>query len=178
MPILVLYTTEQGSTAGIANRIAARIEQRLPPCEVHNITEFDASYLPNYTAVILGSPIHGAQWLDPAVRFCCDNKDVLVLKPLFAFSVGAPNALPSWIRGKWAGFEEGKIAMSLQRALNGKVRRHTLLSGKLLPKQEPLFVRLCCGILGGITYGDLREWDKVDKFANGIVDDLNRDHFE
>ncbi|KAF2030260.1 hypothetical protein EK21DRAFT_89140 [Setomelanomma holmii] len=153
MPILVLYTTSQGSTAGIANRIAARIELRLPPCEVRNIADFNADYLPNYTAVVLGSPIHGAQWLDKAVKFYCDNKDVLILKPVYAFSVGAPNALPEWLRGKWGAFEEGKIEMSLQKALHGKVTRHTLLSGKLLPKKEPLVVRLCCGILGGEGVG-------------------------
>jgi menaquinone-dependent protoporphyrinogen oxidase len=172
MTIVILYSTDHGSTGEIAGYISSHIAEQLPPTEVHNIQDFDASLLDKYTAIIIGSPVHGAQWLDESIKFCSTHKDALISKPLFTFSVGAPGTLPKVLRNKWAELEERTIHQELQRALDGKVRMHTLFNGKVEKNNEPLFLRLCCGIIGGMTYGDLREWNKVEAWAKEVVTNL------
>ena len=172
MTVLILYSTYNGSTREIAECICSHIAEQFPPTEVHNIRDFDASLLHNYTAVIIGSPVHGIHWLDEAIKFCSANKETLIFKPLFAFSVGAPGALPRILRNKLARLEKRKIYKELQSNLDGKVRMHELFNGMVEKKGEPLIVKLCCGLFGGITYGDLREWDKIEIWVNAVVADL------
>ncbi|KAF2258909.1 hypothetical protein CC78DRAFT_89229 [Lojkania enalia] len=175
MPILVLYSSEKGSTAEIATRISNWIAEKLPPTEVRNIKDFDASTLENYTAVIIGSCVHGMRWLPEAIDFCNANKKALMSKPLIAFSVGAPNAMPKLFRKRWGRWEQNKIGKEIQKMFEGRLRMHTLLEGKLDKEGEPMFLRICCAPFGGINYGDLREWDKVEAFADAVVTNLKED---
>ncbi|KAF2253371.1 flavo protein [Trematosphaeria pertusa] len=172
MPILILYSSEKGSTGEIANRISSRIAEQLPPTEVHNIHDFDASRLDDYTAIVLGSCIHNMHWLPEAKAFLTANKNALISKPLFAFSVGAAGSMPKFVRAQSMKSEEKKMAHDVQKALDKKVKLHALFNGKVEKKDEPWLMRCCCGMLGGLTYGDLREWEKVDAWADEVVKDL------
>ncbi|KAF2688469.1 flavodoxin-like protein [Lentithecium fluviatile CBS 122367] len=178
MPVLILYNTDHGSTAEIASRIASRIDAVLPPTEVHNLHDFDATTLPNYTAVILGSAVHGAKWLPEANTFCDVHKETLITKPVYAFSAGAPGALPKVFRNWCGNHEEKAIFEGLKKRLDGKVRMHRLFSGKIEREDLPGGLRMCCGLFGGMRYGDLREWDKIEAWADEVAADLKRDQEE
>jgi menaquinone-dependent protoporphyrinogen oxidase len=174
MPILLLYRTCYGSTAEIAERIAARIDTQLNQTEVHNIQDFDATTLPNYTAIIIGSAVHGAHWLPEVTTFCSVHKDVLVTKPLYAFSVGAPGAMPRLFGKRFRAYEEKDIYDGLQKTLNKQVQMHQLFNGKIGKGDMPGCVRICCGMFGGMRYGDLREWDKVEAWGDEVAADLKK----
>ncbi|KAF2467983.1 flavo protein [Lindgomyces ingoldianus] len=169
MPILILYASTHGSTAEIAERISSRIASQLPPTEVHALNDIDTSSLSNYTAIILGSAIHGAAWLPEASNFLTANKNALNAKPFFMFSVGAPETMPKWLRGRWARSEKRRIRERVEGVLGGKVKGEGFFSGKLDKGDAPGWLRCCCGLVGGGRYGDFRKWDAIEAWADEVV---------
>jgi menaquinone-dependent protoporphyrinogen oxidase len=79
MVVLVAYTTDHGSTRGIADRIADRLQQRgvdAEACAVADVLEIS-----RYEAVVLGSAIHGGKWLPAARQFADRNAAPLPGRP-------------------------------------------------------------------------------------------------
>ncbi|ORY03298.1 Flavodoxin domain-domain-containing protein [Clohesyomyces aquaticus] len=174
MPILILYASEHGTTAEIAERLSSRIASQLPPTEVHALSDIDPTTLPNYTAIILGSAIHGAAWLPKATNFLTANKNALLQKPLFVFSVGAPDAMPKLLRGWWKRMEERKIKEKVEKVLGTKVKGEALFGGKLDEGEVGGCVSCCCGMFGGRTVGDFRKWEEVEAWADEVVGVLKK----
>ena len=59
MLVLVAYATDHGSTRGVADRIADRLQQRGADPETRAVT--DVLEISRYEAVVLGSAIHGGK---------------------------------------------------------------------------------------------------------------------
>ncbi|KAK7186878.1 flavo protein [Paraphaeosphaeria sporulosa] len=166
MPILVLYCTGHGSTADVAKHIASHIAEQMPPAECHDMHSFDVSTLNDYTAIVIGSAVHGAHWLPDATTFITANKAALTSKPLFAFSVGAPKALPKPISHRWQKWEDDHIYNNLQKLLDGRVVMHVVLGGKLDKEDVHCCSRWTCGL---IKEGDYKDWEEIDKWADSVV---------
>ena len=66
MVVLVAYATDHGSTRGVADRIAGRLQLRG-----------------------VGSAIHGGKWLPEARQFADQNAALLRERPVWLFSVSA-----------------------------------------------------------------------------------------
>src|SRR6266513_477667 len=85
MVVLVAYTTDHGSTRGIADRIVDRLQQRgidAEACAVADVLEIS-----RYEAVVLGSAIHGGKWLPAARQFADRNAAPLRQRQVWLFSV-------------------------------------------------------------------------------------------
>lgn len=173
MPILILYASDHGSTGEIAERISSRISSQLPPTEVYSIKNFNPDHLDQYTAIVLGSCVHGMAWLPEATEFLTANKAALAEKPLFAFSVGAPTAMPQIFRAKWQKVEEKKLREKAEKLLGTQLRAHTLFNGKFVKedadKTMKIVCGLCCFCCGGMRYGDFRDWYLIEKWADEVV---------
>jgi menaquinone-dependent protoporphyrinogen oxidase len=165
MRILVVYASADGSTADIGRRIAQRLRER-----GHDVSDQPvgaAGSLQGVDAVVLGSAIHGRQWLGEATSFVNANSQAVHNRPFWTFSVGMPDALPRAFR-KIARTEEDAIINQLGDL---RPRGHRLFSGVVKPSQFPFASRIFLHLAGG-RYGDFRDWPAIDGFACEIADQL------
>ncbi|MFE1441098.1 flavodoxin domain-containing protein [Streptomyces sp. NPDC058739] len=169
MDVLVGYATAHGSTREIAERLAAGLGKAGLKAEARAVETVDDADA--YSAFVLGSAVHGQNWLAPAKDFVRANLDVLSPRPVWIFSVGMPGAL----RGPWrrvADKEVPVIAGSLPGGLS--YREHRLFSGVVARAQLPLTGRVLFRLMGG-RFGDHREWEVIDAWAQRIAAELARD---
>jgi menaquinone-dependent protoporphyrinogen oxidase len=162
MRILVAYATADGSTRGIAERIATRLRERGHAAvsrPVHEVSE-----LSPYDGFVVGSAIHGQAWLPEAARFMQSHHDVLRGHPTWLFSVGMPGALAKPLQ-KWAGKEGPKVVEPFAdvHAIDNR-----LFSGVVSKHQLPWVGRVVFRLFGG-RYGDFRDWKAIDAWADEIV---------
>lgn len=169
MAVLVAYASAHGSTREIAERIAGRLSacglevDVLPVGEDADVTRYDA--------VVLGSAIHDQAWLPEAAAFVDRSVDELASRQVWLFSVGMPGALA----GPWrdvAKKEEAVVVAGFRDAIGP--REHRLFSGVVRREHLPRRGRLAFKALGG-RYGDFRDWDEIDDWADGIGRELAPD---
>lgn len=165
MTVLVGYASEHGSTEGIARRIAARLRERGHTAQVWPLAE--APGVDDYDAAVLGSAMHGGAWLAEADDYLRANADRLGRMPVWLFSAGLARVVGGWFDKHVR--EPGEI-VELARGFD--LREHRLLAGALLPEHLPPLGRAAYRLMGG-RYGDFRDWDEIDAWADGIAADLS-----
>ncbi|WP_017570203.1 flavodoxin domain-containing protein [Nocardiopsis halotolerans] len=165
MFVLVGYASEHGSTREIAERIADRLRGRGHTADVRPLP--GAPEADGYEAVILGSAVHGGSWIPGAYDYVRANAESLGRMPVWLFSVGLARVLGGWF-GKHV--QVPKEIAELRGAVG--FREHRLLAGALRPGHLPLFGRAVYRLMGG-RYGDFRDWDEIDGWADAIAADLS-----
>ncbi|WP_234005380.1 flavodoxin domain-containing protein [Arthrobacter sp. PGP41] len=88
MKVLVAYASRHGSTAGIAERIAARITEDGIEAEARPVAEVDD--VGQYEAVVLGSAAYLVHWLKEATTFAKRHRRELQDKKSMAFQQRPP----------------------------------------------------------------------------------------
>lgn len=172
MHVLVTYATADGSTAGVAQRIADRLADRGHEAEVHTVDEVGSTGgVEPYDAVVIGSAVHDQAWLPAATAFVHDHATPLARRPVWVFSVGMVDAFPRLFR-RGADAEEAKLVAALGDDLS-PAGDH-LFSGVVEPGQFPAAGRAVFRLLG-VHYGDHRDWAAIDEWADGISDRLAAD---
>jgi menaquinone-dependent protoporphyrinogen oxidase len=168
MDVLVGYATAHGSTREIAERVAAGLAKAGLSAEARDLRTVDDADA--YAAYVLGSAVHGQNWLEPARAFVRDHLDVLGARPLWIFSVGMPAAL----RGPWKRLAPKEAPVITER-LPGDLsfRDHRLFSGVIAPDHLPPTGRIMFRLVGG-RFGDYRDWDAVDGWTARIAEVLAR----
>ncbi len=167
MRVLVAYASADGSTAEIAERIAGRLRGR--GHEAAAVPARAVGGIATYDAVVVGSAVHGREWLEDANTFVQRHRAALAERPMWVFSVGMPDALPRMFR-KLARTEETAIVDHLEGLVP---EGHRLFSGVVKPGQFPLQSRIFLRLLGG-RYGDFRDWAGINRWADGIARRLDR----
>ena len=164
MSILVTYATAKGSTQEIAERIASRLQAFAKPVDCIPVKEVEASALPSYSAVIVGSAIHMGSWLGPAWRFIRINGQVLKTKPVWAFSVGMPPQESDRVNEE--GMIEGKIRKQVP-----DLRGHKLFQGRFYKQDLGWFLGMiftCCVPREKSKFGDERNWEVIEAWADAV----------
>jgi menaquinone-dependent protoporphyrinogen oxidase len=173
MTVLMTYATAQGSTRGIAERIAARLRESgfavdLAPVE-------SAGDPAPYEAVVLGSAIHSGDWLPAAHAFVQRHADALRQRPVWLFSVSSIGETSSFLARpvakamrRLARQPAGPVA-AIQQALGA--RGFKSFAGAIergaWGGAGNLFLRL----MGG-RYGDHRDWAAIDRWAAEVAAQL------
>ncbi|MFY7069368.1 flavodoxin domain-containing protein [Nocardiopsis changdeensis] len=165
MTVLVGYASEHGSTEGVARRIAVRLRERGCTADAQPLAEAPGAEV--YEAAVLGSAVHGGAWLTEASDYLRANTDALGRMPVWLFSVGLARAVGGWFEKHARDPEE---IMELCRGFD--LREHRLLAGALRPEHIPLPGRVFYRLIGG-HYGDFRDWDEIDAWADTIAADLS-----
>jgi menaquinone-dependent protoporphyrinogen oxidase len=86
MEVLVAYASRHGSTAGIAERIAAGLQAAGLSAEAVAVTH--VGDVERYDAFVIGSAAYLFHWLKDATRFVKRHRAVLGDRPLWLFSSG------------------------------------------------------------------------------------------
>jgi menaquinone-dependent protoporphyrinogen oxidase len=123
----------------------------------------------DYDAVVLGSAIHGGAWLQEATAFMARSLGTLAGRPVWLFSVGMSGALPRPMQSLASRYEPKEIAGYRQAIA---VAGHQLFSGVIRPEHWDRRARRRFRLLG-CRYGDYRDWDAIDAWADQIVERLS-----
>ncbi len=159
--ILVTYATCHGATAGVAEAIGKTLAESGAPVDVLDMK--DVKDLSLYRAVVVGSAIHGNQWLPEAMQFLQTHRTVLAQKPVAVFLVCMTLAIGE---GKYR--EQVKDFMQPVRALVKPVSEG-LFAGVLDIKRVSSFsdrVKFRLSVMMGVwKEGDHRDWNAIREWA-------------
>jgi menaquinone-dependent protoporphyrinogen oxidase len=173
MVVLVAYATDHGSTRGIAVRIAERLCRQgvdARACAVEDLPEVSG-----YEAVVLGSAVHGGQWLPEARQFADRNAAPLRERPVWLFSVSTlgdeESMFPPRVANRLRALRKETPEMTqLRRLLHP--REHRNFAGAITRSHWPATGRAFFLATGG-RYGDHRNWPAIDAWADRIAPQLD-----
>ena len=163
MRILIAFASRYGSTRGIADAIAERLQAAGHTVDVRHAADVEG--VAAYDAVVLGSAIYDQAWLPEAAQLARHDARMLAERPLWLFSVGALSSEQDWPLGALAR-REPKESVRLQRAL--RPRDYHVFAGAVAPEHLSLVGRLFFRALKG-RYGDYRDWREIAAWADGIA---------
>lgn len=170
MRVLVAYATRHGSTAGIAERIAARLASHGLTAEARSVDAVGG--LESYDAVVLGSAAYLFHWLKDATRFARRHSEELSAKPVWLFSSGP--------LGTDTVDEQGRDVFEAARPrefgeLEAMIhpRGERVFFGAYDPEQPPVvlgeWVARSLPAAPDMPVGDFRDWPAIDAWADEIA---------
>lgn len=175
MKVVVAYATRHGSTAGIAERIAAALSAGGHTAEAVPVE--DAGPVEGYDAVVLGGAAYMFHWLKPALQFARRNQAALAQRPVWLFSSGPLGTADVDDEGKdvRAGARPQEFD-ELTRELSPRGER--VFFGAYDPAQKPVglgerLTRAMPAARDLLPEGDFRDWDDIDAWATQIAEALN-----
>ena len=173
MSVLVAYASKHGATQGIAERIAETLRAGLD-AEARPVR--DVGNLDGYDAFVIGSAVYMFHWMKEAVTFLRRNRDLLVTRPVWLFSSGPlgtdeTDAQGRNVREVAAAKETGELVETV------KARDHQMFFGAFQP-DKPVglterVVMLMPAARDAFPKGDFRDWEEIDRWAEGIARSLN-----
>ncbi len=171
MKILVAYATKHGSTAGIAERIAATLCAEDQQAEARPVGE--VSDLDGYDAVIIGGAAYMFHWLGEATSFAKRHREELRRRPVWLFSSGPlgndlvdPQGRDVLQAGRPKEFDE--LIDLLQS------RGEQVFFGAWDPDAAPIglgerMIRHLPAARSALPAGDFRDWAAIEAWAKQIA---------
>jgi len=163
MKVLVAYASKRGSTAEIAETVAATLRREglkvcLEPCE-------EVRSLDGYDAVVLGSAVYMKRWRGDARHFLKKHRKALRQVPFWVFSSG-PVGDPAEDNPDW--MEPPKLAEKVED-LGG--RGHVVFGGCVPAEPRGMMER---AMADGVPkeFRDRRDWDEIRAWAKQVASDL------
>jgi menaquinone-dependent protoporphyrinogen oxidase len=165
--VLVGYATAAGSTAGIAEQIAATI--RAAGCDVVCRPVGPDLDPTSFDAYVVGSAVHNMAWLRPAVDFL-GRISATENRPIWCFSVGGvtPRGV---VTRRMTALEARRVEQTFPPGL--RVRDHRFFGGIVEMKGLPLWGRAFWRLVGGRP-GDHRDWPAMESWAGQIAAEVLR----
>jgi menaquinone-dependent protoporphyrinogen oxidase len=184
---LITYASAHQSTAEISTQIYKTLTLTHPNTDILPIDSVSSTDLQKYTSIIIGSAVHGIHWLPSAVKFLETNVSTLKRVPLWAFSVGAPTAMPPVIQklGLTETKEESVLKhhivdiLEAQKAQgvaghqepNTGLREHVLFGGRF-EKSDAGLVTKTIWAVGGGKFGDFRDPGAIEAWAKKVAGEI------
>jgi menaquinone-dependent protoporphyrinogen oxidase len=169
MVVLVAYATDHGSTQGVADRIADRLQQHGVDAEACAVA--DVLDVSRYEAVVLGSAIHGGKWLPAARQFAHRNAAPLRERPVWLFSVSTlgdeESMFPPRVADRLRAWRKETPEVGEMRRLLHP-REHRNFAGAIARSHWSATGRAFFRATGG-HYGDHRNWTVIDAWADLIA---------
>jgi len=172
--VLVAYATRHGSTRGIADPIAERLNARgldataRPASEVRDASAYDA--------FVVGAAAYMFHWLGDATSFVEHNRATLAARPTWLFSSGPI--------GTDLVDKDGRDVLEttvpkefpkLRELVHPRGER--VFFGAIDPAAKPIGIAerltaLMPAARDALPKGDFRDWPAIDAWADGIADVL------
>lgn len=159
--VLVVYASRHGATAGIADRIAGRLNAHGTAAESRHLRE--VATLDGYDTFVFGAPVYEQSWPPEASAFVAEHREALRDRRVWLFSVGSFGDT-KWLIGRFTHNEPKGIADMLAdlqpveyRVFQGVIQKH----------QWPFWSRVFFHAFGG-RFGDHRDWATIDAWADRI----------
>lgn len=168
--VLVAYATADGSTRGVAERLATRLREAGLAVDLRPAgPDVGAG---GYDAVVVGSAVHSMRWLEPARELLGRLAAAGSGPPLWLFSVAGIH--PRGRVTRWLARQEvQRVEQDLPRALHP--RSHRLVAGVVRTRGVPLWGRLFYRAVGQRP-GDHRDWPAIDAWARQVAEQIAAGH--
>lgn len=166
MRVLVCAASRHGSTAGIADAVAATLREH--GHLVDRAAPRDVRTLAPYGGVVLGSAVYAGHWLAEARGLTARLRSQLLERPVWLFSSG-PVGDPPVPAGKQAQGDAVRERIG--------ARGHEVFAGRIEPARLTLPERAVVRVLHA-PGGDYRDWDHVRSWASTVAADLASLHPE
>jgi menaquinone-dependent protoporphyrinogen oxidase len=163
MSVLVASASKRGSTAEIAETIAATLRREGFSVCLERVE--DVQSLEPYDAVVIGSAVYMKRWQGDARHFLKKHRKALRQKPFWVFSSG-PVGDPANDNPEWA--EPPKIIEKVEE-LGGK--DHVVFGGRL-PAEPKNFMERAMVEGTPREFRDRRNWTEIRAWAKQIAVDL------
>lgn len=159
---LVAYASKHGSTAEIAEAIAATLRESAVAADCIAAGEVDD--LGPYDAVVLGSAVYMKRWQGDARHFLRKHASELANLPFWVFSSG-PTGDPAEDDAAW---QEPKRTIAKAEKLGA--REHVVFGGRISPESGRMAKSMAEKTPE--EYRDRRDWDEIRAWASGIAAEL------
>ncbi|HEU4705955.1 MAG TPA: flavodoxin domain-containing protein [Solirubrobacterales bacterium] len=163
MTVLVAYASKRGSTAEIAETVAATLRREGLSVCLERVE--DVPSLEPYDAVIVGSAVYMKRWRGDARHFLKKHRKALKRLPFWVFSSG-PVGDPADDNPDWN--EPPKIAAKVEE-LGG--RDHVVFGGRL-PAEPNNFMERAMAEGTPPEHRDRRDWTEIRDWAKQIASEL------
>ncbi|MCL3859745.1 flavodoxin domain-containing protein [Actinotalea sp. K2] len=172
MSVLVAYASRHGSTEGIARRIAATLTEQNRPALARSVLAVDG--FSDHEAVVVGSAVQHALWLEEAVTFVRRFEDELAVRPVWFFSCGPlgverPDVISPPV---WRVARPPDLTDLIQAV---GAREHRVFHGALDPRTlgyRERAARADPAVLDELPAGDFRDWAEVDWWAQRLAREM------
>lgn len=163
MTVLVAYASKRGSTAEIAETVAATLRREGHGVCLEKVE--DVQSLDLYDAVVIGSAVYMKRWRGDARHFLKKHRKALGRMPFWVFSSG-PVGDPAQDNPEWN--EPPKFAEKIGE-LGG--RGHVVFGG-CLPAEPKGFMERAMADGTPKEFRDRRDWTEIRAWAHQIAVDL------
>jgi menaquinone-dependent protoporphyrinogen oxidase len=169
MRVLVVYASKYGSTRGIAERIAQRLNESGHEAAAMSVSK--AVKLDGYDAYVIGSAAYMFSWMREAVDFVRRNTVLLGTKPVWLFSSGPLGTDKTDAQGR--DVRETTVPKEIAEFTAAiHPRGHRVFFGafdhmKLSFTHRMLYAMPAMKKV--FTDGDFRDWREIDAWAKGIA---------
>jgi menaquinone-dependent protoporphyrinogen oxidase len=160
MTVLVAYASKRGSTAEIAETVAATLRRSGLDVDLEPVDEVES--LEPFDAVVLGSAVYMKRWRGDARHFLKRHRKALRQKPFWAFSSG-PVGDPANDKPEWA--EPPKLVEKCEEL---GARGHAVFGG-CLPAEPQGFMERAMVEGTPREYRDRRDWAEIREWAGEIA---------
>jgi menaquinone-dependent protoporphyrinogen oxidase len=174
MKVLVVYASRYGSTAGIAERIAARLRDLGTAAEC-----CDANRAPDaegFDAVVVGSAAYYFHWMKGARAWVDRNRGALAERPVWLFSSGPMGTNPLDAKGRdLCKVTVPKEIAEFTASIHSK--GHRVFFGAFDPAKLGFLDRLVTKLPMNkdnaiFPPGDFRNWKEIDGWADEIAHEV------
>ncbi|MCB0876858.1 MAG: flavodoxin domain-containing protein [Solirubrobacterales bacterium] len=162
MAVLVAYASKHGSTAEIAEAIAAELRER--GLDADCLEAAEAGDVGAYDAVVLGSAVYMKRWQGDARHFLRRHSKELSGLPFWVFSSG-PTGDPAEDDAAW---EEPKRTIAKAEKLGA--RDHVVFGGRISPESGRMAKAMAENTPE--EFRDRRDWAEIRSWAAGIAAEL------
>jgi menaquinone-dependent protoporphyrinogen oxidase len=163
MTVLIAYSSKRGSTAEIAETVAATLRREGLGVCLEPVDAVDG--LDRYDAVVLGSAVYMKRWRGDAKHFLKKHRKALRQLPFWVFSSG-PVGDPAKDDPEW--MEPPKLAEKVEE-MGG--RAHVVFGGRV-PAEPRGFMERALAEEVPREYRDRRDWDEIRCWARQIAAEL------
>lgn len=163
-PVLVAYATLSGSTAEVAEAVAATIRECGLTVDVKSIRDVES--LEPYAAVVVGAPLYMYRWIRSARRFISKNRAGLSKRPCAIFALGPFHD----VKKEW---------LEVRAQLDKEISRFPWLSpisvivfgGKYDPKKLTFPFNLIMPLMR-FPASDIRNWNEIRVWARNLASEF------
>lgn len=163
MTVLVAYASKRGSTAEIAETVAATLRRAGLSVECEEAGEVRT--LDPYDAVVIGSAVYMKRWRGDARHFVKKHRRALRKMPFWVFSTG-PVGDPAKDNSDWS--EPPKLVATLEEM---GVRGHVVFGGSV-PREPHGLMEKAMAEGTPEEYRDRRDWERIRAWAEGVAAEL------
>ena len=176
MKAIVVYASKYGSTKGIAEFIAEKLQQRGILAEVRDVEAVQD--LGGFDAFVIGSAVYMGHWMKETTEFVRRNRSVLANRPVWLFSSGPLGTETKDAQGReLIVVAEPKEIAEFRDVINP--RNHRVFFGALDSSKLGFAHRTTRKLPAAraiLPEGDFRDWKDIEAWASSIAQALNAPH--